>query len=499
MGAAKNIPENPDKVFLLYQQRWIDDHSRLKLMEKSRQIGISWGTAYGAVERTAPVEAQHDQWVSSRDDIQARLFLEDCKRFASLLDAAAKDLGLMLLDDGKTSAYVLRFANGKRIHSMSSNPDAQAGKKGGRVLDEFALHPNPRLLYSIAYPGITWGGELEIISTHRGGANFFNELVQDIKQRGNPKGFSLHTVTLQDALDQGFLFKLQAALPKDDERQDMDEAEYFDFIRAGCAGEEQFLQEYMCLPADDEAAFLTYDMIAACEYGGAENWQEIVGNELYLGVDIGRVHDLTVMWLLERISGLFFTRKIVALKGKPFSVQEAELYTLLDDPRVKRCCIDDTGLGMQFAERARQKYGQYRVEAVRFTGPVKENLAYPVRAAFEDRAIKIPRDDKIRADLRSIRKTTTAAGNIRFEADRGPGGHADRFWALGLAIYAIPRFGKIAYGSHDPDDSVRITEALLERQGGRNMGDDDEPQVGRLRDYEGMRKLVRNIRSQELG
>ena len=44
--------------------------------------------------------------------------------------------------------------------------------------------------------------------------------------------------------------------------------------------------------------------------------------------------------------------------------------------------------------------------------------------------------DAIRADLRSIRKTTTAAGNIRFEADRGPGGHADRFWALALALHA---------------------------------------------------------------
>jgi phage FluMu gp28-like protein len=457
MGKAKNIPKNRNKVFLPYQQRWIDDHSRLKLMEKSRQIGISWGTAYGAVERTAPKEAQHDQWVSSRDDIQARLFLEDCKRFAGLLDAAAKDLGLMLLDDGKTSAYVLRFANGKRIHSMSSNPDAQAGKKGGRVLDEFALHPNPRLLYSIAYPGITWGGELEIISTHRGGANFFNELVQDIKQRGNPKGFSLHTVSLQDALDQGFLYKLQAALPKNDERQVMDEADYFNFIKTGCASEEQFMQEYMCIPANDEAAFLTYDMIAACEYVAAENWQEIVGNELYLGVDVGRVHDFTVMWLLERVSGLFFTRKIVVMQNKSFSEQEAELYALLDDPRVKRCCIDDSGLGMQFAERAQKKYGQYRVEGVRFTGPVKEELAYPVRAAFEDKAIKIPRDDKIRADLRGIRKTTTAAGNIRFEADSGPGGHSDRFWALGLAIHAAGKSILAACAGTEPEKRETMT------------------------------------------
>jgi phage FluMu gp28-like protein len=376
-GKAKNVPKKPGKVFLSYQQRWIDDHSRLKLMEKSRQIGISWGTAYGAVEKTAPRENRNDQWVSSRDEIQARLFLEDCTRFAKLIDAAARDLGAVIIDEEKRiNAYVLQFSNGKRIHSMSSNPDAQAGKKGGRILDEFALHPDPRKLYTIAYPGITWGGELEIISTHRGNANFFNELVEDVKHRGNPKGFSLHTVTLKDALDQGFLFKLQEALPDGDERLAMDEAEYFDFIRSGCASEEQFLQEYMCVAADDAGAFLSYDLIAGCEYRATEAWEMnaagFVGDrkasDLYVGVDVGRTHDLTVILVIERVSRSLFTRKIVTLQGVAFSEQESALYEILAIPGVKRCCIDSTGLGMQFAERAQQKFGDYKVEAVRFSG-----------------------------------------------------------------------------------------------------------------------------------
>lgn len=445
-GGAKNIPENPDRVFLPYQAAWIDDQSRLKMMEKSRQIGISWGTADAAVERTAPAEATVDQWVSSRDDLQARIFLEDCKRFARMYDAAARDLGFLLIDEEKKiSAYVLAFSNGRRIHSMSSNPDAQAGKKGGRVLDEFALHPDPRKLYSIAYPGITWGGQLEIISTHRGSANFFNELIEDVRHRGNPRGFSLHTVTLADALDQGFLYKLQQNLPQSDERQEMDEAEYFDFIRSGCATEEQFLQEYMCVPADDEGAFLTYDMIAACEYRADEDWQMTANgtspdgrsmNELYLGVDVGRVNDLTVFWLVERVSGTYYTRLLRCLQSVTFAAQEDEFYRLLETPGLRRCCVDSTGLGMQFAERAAEKYGTYRVEGVRFTAPVKEELAYPVRSAFEDKAVRIPRDDAVRGDLRGIRKTVTGAGNIRFEADSGPSGHSDRFWALALALHA---------------------------------------------------------------
>jgi phage FluMu gp28-like protein len=444
MGKAKVVPENPDSLFLPYQRRWIDDHSRLKLEEKARQIGLSWATAYGCVERTAQAEARHDQWVSSRDEIQARLFLEDCVLFARLLNAGAEYLGLQVIDpDKKISAYVLQFTNGKRIHSMSSNPDAQAGKRGGRVLDEFALHPDPRKLYAIAYPGVTWGGQLEIISTHRGSANFFNELVQEIRHKGNPKKFSLHTVRLQDALDQGFLYKLQEKLPPDHPAQEMDEAAYFDYVRSGCADEETFLQEYCCVPADDEGAFLTYDQIARCEYALTEHWEMdahgIFGGrqlaDLYVGVDIGRNHDLTAIWVLERINGRLFTRLLSELKGKRFGEQEAELYAVLDLPAVRRCCIDSTGLGMQLAERAVEKYG-HRVEGVRFSAQVKEALAYPVRSAFEDQAIKIPHRAAIRSDLRAVKKTTTAAGNIRFDADRGTNGHADRFWALALAIHA---------------------------------------------------------------
>ena len=230
-GRAKIIPNDRDAIFLPFQSKWIKDNSRLKLMEKARQIGISWSTAYGTDERAAAQGARFDEWVSSRDDIQARLFIEDCKLWAGIMNLAAADLGEVVIDaKERLTAYVLQFASGRRIHSMSSNPDAQAGKRGSRVLDEFALHKDQRKLWAIAYPGITWGGNMEIISTHRGSHSFFNGLIREAREKGNPKKISLHRVTLQDALEQGFLYKLQQALPADAEQQVMTEAEYFDFI-----------------------------------------------------------------------------------------------------------------------------------------------------------------------------------------------------------------------------------------------------------------------------
>ena len=438
MGRAKNIPEK-NTLLLPYQAKWVKDSARLKICEKSRQIGWTWATAYGLVSRKALTSAKLDAWISSRDDIQARLFLEDCKGFAGLLNVAARDMGEQVIDDKGHSAYVLKMANDLRLHSMSSNPDAQAGKRGDRVLDEFALHPDPRKLYSIAYPGITWGGSIEIFSTHRGSHNFFNGLIREIREKGNPKQFSLHRVTLEDALNEGFLYKLQTKLPVDDERQEMDEGEYFNFIKSGCADEESFLQEYMCVPADDASAFLSYDEIAKCYYGPNDQWDipwaEMAG-DVYVGVDVGRQHDLTVIWVLEKFAGVYHTRRVIEMKAETFATQEAKLYEVLDSRQVRRCCIDSTGLGMQFAERATERFGKYRVEGVRFTGAVKEELAYPLKAAFEDVRVKIPERREITADLRAIRKETTASGNVRFAADRGTNGHSDRFWALALALHA---------------------------------------------------------------
>ena len=435
MGRARCIPADPKATFLPFQSRWINDNARLKLAEKSRQIGWSWSSAYACVRRTARQGARSDQWVSSRDEMQARLFIDDCKLWADVLRLGAQDFGEQVLDgDQRQTSFDLKFANGHMIHSMSSNPDAQAGKRGGRVLDEFALHKDPRKLWAIAYPGITWGGSLEAFSTHRGSHNFFNLLIREIREAGNPKGISLHRVTLEDALGEGLLYKLQQKLPPDDERQDMDEAAYFDFVRAGCVDEESFLQEYQCEPADDDVAFLEYDLIAACEYAQDIYWRLLEGRELYLGIDIGRKRDLTVLWVVERLGDVLYTRHIEALANMSKPDQEAIIWPWIT--RCRRTCIDGTGLGIGWVDDAQRRFGESRVEGVTFTVKVKESLAYPVRGAMQDRKLRIPYDPTIRADLRSVTKQTTAAGNIRFTAERTPDGHADRFWALALAIHA---------------------------------------------------------------
>jgi len=434
------MPKN-DPYFLPYQRRWIEDRSPLKIMEKSRQIGISYATAYSAVRRCATQDARLDVWVSSRDETQAKLFIQDCIAWAKLLQIACTDLGEVLIDPHEsTSARALRVGRNRVIYSLSSNPNALAGKRGHVVLDEFALHQDQRLLYRVAKPVTTWGGQFEIISTHRGANSVFAEIIREITEGGNKAGWSHHRVTLQDAVAQGLVKKINSKRPTEQHETDQ---EFLDRIRRECLDEEQWLQEYCCIPADESSAFISWELITAAETDSRPvTLSDLAraGHPLYLGVDVGRKNDLTVMDLCEVVGDVSHDRLRIELRATTFSEQEATLFQLLALPNLRRACLDATGLGMQLAERARERFG-WKIEPVTFTAAAKEHMAFHLLRRFEDRRLRIFRNPALRADLRGVKKETTPAGNIRF-AGESQDSHCDRFWALALREHAHARQGR---------------------------------------------------------
>ena len=205
--------------------------------------------------------------------------------------------------------------------------------------------------------------------------------------------------------------------------------------------EQLFRQEFGCEFLDEATAFLTYEMIARCEDASLESSIDYATlrnnkNDLFAGVDIGRRHDRTVIWLLERDGETLVTRGIWILAQTSFREQYEALRRVLMLPGLRRCCIDAGGLGMQLAESATEDFGGHRVEGLTFTGAVKAQLAGGLRIGVEDGLIRIPVDESIRNDWHSIQRTITPAGHIRYDAQRTAAGHGDRFWAAALAVHA---------------------------------------------------------------
>lgn len=466
-AALKSEIRNLDAApyFLPYQERWIADDAPFKLYEKSRRIGATYATSYRCVQKCLRRQG-FTQWVSSRDLLTAKEFITDyVARWCRLAKIAATGLAgetpALLDPDRDIKAFVAEFPlTGSRIVSLSSTPAAFAGKGGDVLLDEVDLHADPGALVDMAMPCTMWGGQLEAVSAYAvdgSPASVFSRLCADAKA-ANPMRASFHRTTLLDAVDQGLVEAIVAATGKAQTRE-----EFLATIRAKCRTESAWQSQYMCNPQDDGGALLPYALIAACEADAAALQAHRDPNAAaYLGIDVGRKHDLTVMWLLRRVGDVLWTDQVRVFEKTLFRVQLDAAAELIRANRVARICIDSTGIGAMLAEELQLRFGEYTVEQVQFTAPVKIDLGMPLLQAFQDRAVRIPADSAIREDLHKIRKTVTAANNIRLEAESDEAGHADRFWSLALAVHAA----KVPTASFMPVafEQTRRGRAIAERR-----------------------------------
>lgn len=443
---------NPNKYFLPYQQRWLKDDSRIKIWEKSRRIGATYVQAYEDV-RDCAAKKVPAVWFSSADETAAREYILYCELWAKALNIAAKALGEIIIDSDKDiKAFSIQFVNGTRINALSSNPTQFRSKGGKVILDEYAFHKDQAAMWKAARPAITWGFPLRILSTYNGKGNKYFKFVDDVKK--GLLNWSLHTTDIELAVNEGLADKIMGRVLTQDERM-----AWLDEEHANVGDEDTWQQEYMCTPVDEATAFLSYELIHSCEQEAFVNdtdtgtykgkkWTimtmtkpgysiDTSEGELYLGYDVGRKKDLSVLWLSRKLGHILETVRVVILEKTPFKKQEEILYRHLGLPNMRRAALDATGLGMQLAENAQDKFGSSRVEAIMITAPLKSVLMHTLLEQMEDTAITIPADKATRGDLHSFRKTTTAAGNIRFDVEKSnTDGHGDRGIALALCAHA---------------------------------------------------------------
>lgn len=419
-----------EEYFLPYQLRWLNDNSKIKIWEKSRRIGATYVQAYEDV-RDCVYKKVPAVWFSSADESAAREYIEYCEKWTKMFNTAAKSLGLVVIDtEQDIKALVIEFSNGTKIHALSSNPKGFRSKGGKVVLDEFAHHNNPEELWAAARPCITWGYPLRILSTHNGQSSRFYKFIKEINT-GKLK-WSLHTIPIQTAVEEGLLDKILDRETTDDERE-----EWLEEQRQNCFDGYTWIQEYCCQAADEACAFLPYDLIVNCELDDLYKELDTLQGDLYVGMDVARRNDLSVIWVLEKLGNVKYTRMIKVMENTPFYIQEQVLFSVLKHPNVRHCCIDETGNGMHLAENAEIKFGEGMVTPISLSDKAEEKLAYNLRINFENKTVYVPSEHEVREDLHSIKRQASSGRYIKFKVESSEtDGHADRFWALALALNA---------------------------------------------------------------
>jgi phage FluMu gp28-like protein len=438
------------KHFLPYQINYLNDHSRLKLWRKTRRGGMTYTQAYEDVRDAGRKKNPMDVWFSSTDMTAGREYIDYCTYWSKAADIAATDMGEVLIDKEKDiTAHCVRFASGKKIHALSSNPNAFRSKGGKLVWDEAAHHEDGDAFWKAASPIVFWGFPVRVLSSEGDQTCRFFRLA---KIAENDPKWGYHKTTIFDAVRQGLADKIAGRPLTDAER-----ADFIEECRSLAGDEDSFQQEYNCVAAESMDKYIQWDDILPCQNKLAGVPELYMGGPCFVGMDLARRRHLTVIWVYELVGDILWLREIIRLKNAPFAVQDAALDEVFERFRVAACCIDQTGMGEKFVEDAITRHGSYRVRGVLFNAQSKAYLARLVKSYLEKRRVRFSECKDIAAAHRAIRKVVTPTGNILFTSPQIGDSHADEFWAHAMALDAAQVGGDIS--------GVNFKEAMAAMRG----------------------------------
>lgn len=462
-------------VFLPYQKAWLADKAPVKVVEKSRRIGLTWAQAHDdtLLAATSGRYGMDILYISFNQDM-TREYIEACAEWAKRLQVVAGKVNEDVFRDGderEIKAFRIDFASGRKILALSNRPSNLRGKQGRVIIDEAAFVEDLPELLKAALALLMWGGQVIIISTHSGADNPFNQLVQDVRAGVLP--YSLHRITLDDALRDG-LYRRICQVTEKTWTPEAEEAWRADLIKTYGDGADE---ELFCIPRQSSGAYLTTAMIEACmEPAPVLTWtppaddfvdwplpvaerytKGWIAEQLepllsglpkdrahFCGVDFGRSGDLSVFWPATEEQDLRLVPPFVLeLRNCPHRTQQQILFAILDGlPRFSGVSLDARGNGSALAEAARQEYGPVLVREVMISeGWYRETMPM-LKAGIEDKTLILPKDAGILSDFRSLRvmKGVARVPEQRTK-DKTGGRHGDSAVACAMMLDARKELG----------------------------------------------------------
>ncbi len=464
-------------VLYPWQVDFIKDPSILKLLLKSRQAGGSYVCAFDDANTAILSRPRHIVQVSASQKQANELGKKTLEQLVGLEEMVYGEIAKPLKT--LTEKIIIGRDIDKpqtctEIHMLSSSSTASRGFTGYFTMDEAAIFQQAKQMFTALQGLLARGYRGKVSSTPFGDTGLFYDLISrhsacplcgvysavvvwdtpsrqyichECKdKRGKAKKSdtisTLHKVDIHKAVGQGM---------SDINGYRID----INRIRAVCLDEETFQQEYECQFLSDEGALFSPELCISCcrkeiphhierlaERGmmELEPWPQ--RGLTVAGIDLGRVRDRTVVFILRQDDdGHYYKEVMEVMKNTEFSVQAARVRQLLDAAKFTRVCVDRGGLGRQFAEDLTRHYGSSKVIEFDFTRESKIDLMHTLKRKMQAGFLHLGEIGDIDTrdlinDLRSIKRIITPARHMTYDAPADDKGHADRAWALALAVTA---------------------------------------------------------------
>ena len=381
-----------------YQKRLFQSNKKFKIVNKSRQVGISYALACWGLLNALLLDKT--VLIVSPSERQSKHVMDYVREFLNYLK---NDFEIRFQEETKLS-YI--FKDGGALYSLPNNPNTVRGFKADLVIiDEFAhfLNNTDKEMITAITPSISRGGEVIFVSTPFGTKNMFYEYWH------NKKDYEHFTINYKDCPD------LQ--INPDD----------FDDLTFQQEYNNQFLED------SDESEF-PFDLIRQC-INPDLIYEDLQKNKIYLaGADIGRTTDLTALVVFEKQQNKYVLRMVKTMKNTPYVEQEKYFTYLLRNYTFEQFMIDETGIGNMLAENLRRRFGF--IQTITFNNENKQKMVTNLKLLMQKNRVMLPNDAIVINSIRMIKRKYTPTGYLKFESDRDSElGHGDVFWAMALALY----------------------------------------------------------------
>lgn len=215
----------------------------------------------------------------------------------------------------------------------------------------------------------------------------------------------------------------------------------------------------------DEGTLLPFDILATVAQDGllwTFPWKRRTG-PLYIGFDVARSHNLSVLWTWERLGDVAWTREVLVMRDTAYPTQKHELERRLRHPQVVKCCVDTGGAGRAIVEHILNPKLQKKIELVAMGEFAQGAMAETMRVAAEIRAIRIPNEPEIFEDFGLVGEPEYRRSRLSLRredvGENDEGSHADRFWAAALGLYGFSNFLPKTYANWKPGQGIGGTIA----------------------------------------
>ena len=388
-----------------YQREFLDCDAQFRLILKSRQVGMSTVISWEALAN------------SLLKDHRTILFVSASQRQATeLLNYVKRILGNMRLRRSiptlqETQQSIMFSGTNSRIISLPNSPNTIQGLRAHEIyIDEFGIMDNDKRILDAILPSISLGGRVTILSTPWGKRGEFYRLVTEARDHKNE--FVLFEIPYTRCNYPGFqdnINKLKSILDP-----------------------MSFAESYMCEFVDENRSYFPYELMLPCIDDSISLPRP--GMELVFGIDFGRRRNSTVITITEEYGDFYRIRHIKEFLGIGYTAQLGYISKMIEELNPREVRVDSYGVGVRLYEELREKHGSV-IKPVQFDNRNKNLMIADLRILFEDKKIRIPKNDKLVTQLHALERKISG-GFIKWEPGSSDmyGKHDDYVWSLAMSV-----------------------------------------------------------------